>query len=121
MGRRIERVNSLLRAEISRLVQREIRDPRLGSLVSITEVETSRDLESATVFVSVLGTEDDQKAALSVLRHATGYIRHELAESLRLRHLPELNFRLDTSIEQGARVMELLRELNLEGDGGTKQ
>src|SRR5512138_3401381 len=110
MTRRIERVNSLLVEEISDLIRREIQDPRLGAMVSVTEVHTSPDLRNATVMVSVLGTDEEAKLALTALRHAAGFLRHEMAARLRLKHVPELSFRLDTSLETGARVLRLIKE-----------
>ncbi len=111
MTRRIERVNELIKEELAGLLQREIQDPRLSTMVSITGVETSPDLHNATVRVSVLGSEEETQHALAALRHAAGFLRRELASRLRLRHVPELTFKLDTSIQKGARVLELLKEI----------
>ncbi len=117
MTRRIERVNALLAEEISELIRREIQDPRLSAMVSVTEVHTSPDLRNATVLVSVLGTEEEARQALLALRHAAGYLRHEMAERLRIKHIPELSFKQDTSIEKGARVLQILKEIQEEKDG----
>jgi len=114
MTRRIERVNELLRAEISELVQRHLKDPRLGSLVSVTEVVTSPDLRHAKVFISVLGTPEERAEAVKGLEAAAGFLRHELASRLDLRHIPVLSFREDASIERGARVLQLLKEVSEE-------
>ena len=105
---RIERVNHLIRQEISQLLQRQIKDPRLGCLVSITEVNTSPDLKYARVFVSCICSEEEKKKILNTLTSASGFIRNELAKRLRLRHIPELNFHWDSSIEQGAHILELI-------------
>jgi|SRR5579875_7908 len=111
MAHRAERVNELLREEISDLVQRELKDPRLGGLISITSVETSPDFRHARVFVSVLGTEEQRQSTLKALHAAEGFLRHELRARLRsLRTVPELVFRADTSIERGARLTSLLNE-----------
>lgn len=115
MSRRIERVNELLREEIAGLLQREIRDPRLSAIISVTGVDTSPDLRNATVRVSILGSEDEVQQAMAALRRAGGYMRREMAGRLRLRHVPELTFKLDTSISEGARVLDLLREIEQEG------
>jgi ribosome-binding factor A len=93
-----------------------MRDPRLGGLISITEVETTPDLAVSRVYFSVLGTDDDAAEVLRTLRHAAGYLRRELGDRLRVRRMPTLDFRLDPSIARGARVMELLREIG-QGDG----
>lgn len=108
--RRQERVNDLIQEEISVLLQRDTRDPRL-SKVTVTEVEVSADLRSARVFVTVLGEETDQRAALQALARAAGYFRRELSNRLRLRHVPTLNFELDQATIKGRRVLDLLASL----------
>jgi len=117
MTRRIERVNHLIRQEISELLQRQVKDPRLGSLVSITEVATSPDLKYAKVFVSCMASEEERKETLGVLTAASGFFRNELAKRLRLRHIPELNFQWDDSIERGAHILELIERVTEAGDG----
>ncbi len=116
MNRRIERVNALLAEEIANLLRREVQDPRLGAMVSVTGVETSPDLRNATVLVSIMGDEEEVQHAMAALRHASGFLRHELGARLRLRHIPELAFTLDTSIAQGARILGLLKEIHDHGD-----
>ncbi len=113
-NRRIERVNEQIKEEVAALLQREMQDPRLRGMISITGVDTSPDLRNATVRVSIMGSEEDVQQAMTALRHAAGFLRRELASRLRLRHMPELTFRLDTSIERGARVLEILREIHEE-------
>jgi ribosome-binding factor A len=81
-------------------------------LVTITEVEVAKDLMTARVFVSVLGTQDDRQAALTALDAARGFIRHALRDNLDLRPIPDLQFVSDTSIEEGARVTALLNKLS---------
>ena len=108
MAHRIERVNNLIRQEISELLQRQIKDPRLGTFVAVTEVSTSPDLKYAKVFVSHIGSKEEKKETLSVLAAASGFLRNELARRLRLRRIPELSFQWDNSIEQGARLLELI-------------
>src|SRR5690606_20472172 len=93
--------------------------------VSVTDVELSGDLRHAKVYVSVYGSEEERQAALSGLQNAQGFVRTELGRRIRLRHTPEVQFRFDPSIERGARVHELLRQVRGErpageadGDGG---
>jgi ribosome-binding factor A len=112
MSRRIERINALLREEIAVVLAREIQDPRLGAMVSVTGVDTSPDLRNATVKVSILGNKEESQEAMEALRHAAGYLRREMATRLKLRQVPELSFRLDRSIEEGARILDLLREID---------
>jgi ribosome-binding factor A len=109
--RRLQKINQAIREEIASLLRHETDDPALGSLISVTEVEVTQDLERAKVFVSVLADEEDARATLKRLRHAARFFRRELAERLNLRHTPELDFQLDTSIARGARVLGLLREI----------
>jgi ribosome-binding factor A len=116
MPHRVERINHLFRQEISDLIQREIKDPRLGGLISVTEVTVSPDLTFAKVFISCLGTEEEKKQTLKILNAASGFMRRELLKRTTLRHIPELRFEWDTSIEKGARVMELLEKVKEEGD-----
>jgi ribosome-binding factor A len=113
--RRQQRLNQLLREEISNLLRHATDDPQLTTLISITDVEVSQDLERAKVFVSVLEEGEQAEATLKRLRHAASFFRRELAERLDLRHTPLLDFQLDTSIARGARVLELLREVNPDG------
>ena len=110
-SRRIEMLNEQFKREISEIVQRELRDPGLSGLVSVTSVEISHDLRHANVFVSVLGGKPERDQAVATLSRASRFIRHELANRLTLRYTPELSFRPDISIERGERIMELLREV----------
>jgi len=112
MGHRIERVNSLIREEISELLQRQVKDPRLGNFVAVTDVSTSPDLKHAKIFVSRIGSEEEKQETLSVLAAASGFFRNELAKRLRLRHIPELNFQWDDSIEQGDYLLQLIDEVS---------
>ncbi|MPZ13949.1 MAG: 30S ribosome-binding factor RbfA [Chloroflexi bacterium] len=110
----MRRLNDQIRDEIADLLTREARDPRLHGVISITGVETSPDLRTARVHVSVLGTEEESEATLVLIRRAASFFRRELAARLNLRHTPELDFRLDRSIAEGARIDRLLREIRRE-------
>ena len=112
MAHRIERVNHLIRQEISQLLQQQVRDPRLSHLVTITEVSTSSDLRYAKVFTSCLGSEAEKQETLAILAGASGFFRKELAKRLKLRYIPELSFRWDDSIERGAYLQELIDKVN---------
>ena len=115
MTHRIERVNSLMRQELSELMQREVKDPRLGSSVTITGVETAPDMRHAKIFVSrLIGTEEEKRETLAALVSASGFLRRELAEKLRLRHIPDLTFEWDDSIERGAHLLELIDKVSEE-------
>lgn len=112
-GKRLERVNQLIKEEISRLLQRELKDPRLG-FVTVTEVEVTPDLKTAKVFVSVLGTEEQWARSLRALESARGFIWSWLRRHLDLRVTPELVFRPDHSMEHAARMQSLLADLKSE-------
>ena len=107
MENRQKRLGELLKHEISDMILRGIKDPRIG-FVSVTSVELTADLRQAKVFVSVLGSESERKSSLAGLRSATGFIRRELGQRLRLKYLPEIIVEYDTSIEQGSRILALI-------------
>ena len=110
-GKRLERVNQLVKEEISAVLQRELKDPRLG-FVTVTEVETSKDLRQAKVFVSVLGAEAQWSSSMQALHSARGFIRNWLRTHLDLRVTPVLDFRADRSMEHAARIQTLLDRLH---------
>jgi ribosome-binding factor A len=112
MARRIERVSSLMRHEISELLQRQVKDPRLSKFIAVTEVSTTPDLRYAKVFVSCLGSEEEKKEMLKGLSAAANFLRNQLAKRLRLRRIPELSFHWDDSIERGAHLLQLIDELS---------
>ena len=112
MNIRPERVAQFMRREIAEILEHRLNDPRLaGLVVSVTDVEVTRDLSSAKVFVSVLETGETRTNALAALQSAVGFVRHLLSSRLELREVPEIRFLHDTLIERGARVEELLRKL----------
>ena len=108
MNRRIDRVNMLVRQEISAILATQMNDPRLSSLISITEVRTSRDLRNAKVYFSVLGDETAKQSALQALQNAGGFIHRTMKRNLKLKYAPVLSFQLDESIEQGADMLNLI-------------
>jgi len=118
MTHRIERVNNLIRQEISELLQRQVKDPRLSSFLAVTEVSTSSDLKYAKIFVSHIGSDEEKQETLSVLTAASGFFRNELARRLRLRRIPELRFQWDNSIEQGVRLSELIDRVSANSTPG---
>lgn len=98
------------------LLQREMKDPRVG-FVTITRVETARDLGSARVWVSILGSEEERERSMAALGVATPWLRRRLAERLTLRSVPQLSLRRDDSIEAGDRVLRLLKEIEQPDSG----
>ncbi len=120
MTHRIEQVNKLIRRELSELLQRQVKDPRLSStFVAVTEVTTSPDLRYAKVFVSRLGNETEKQEILNVLTTAAGFLRKELARNLKLRRIPELSFCWDDSIERGDHILRLIDQVTK--NSGTTQ
>jgi ribosome-binding factor A len=115
VSERTRRVDHLLQEEISAIIQREVHDPRVG-FVTVTSVETTRDLQHATVFVSVIGDEQERKATMAALGRAMPFVRHSLGK-LRLRRVPALHLREDDSVQRGTRVMQLLDQVEAELDG----
>ncbi len=109
MSRRTEQINELLREELSGLLAREVRDPRVAGLVSITHVDVSPDLRRAYAWVSVLGSEEDRASTMRALRAARPFLRRALAHRLQLRNTPELDFESDTSIERGQELTDIMR------------
>jgi len=119
MSRRIQRVGELLREELSHLLQRQLRDPRLSPLTTITEVKVSPDLSQAKVYFSVMGSEEEKVAVQQALEAASGYLRRELAHRLSLRRIPELSFHRDDSMERAARILSILDAIARREGGGS--
>lgn len=113
MSRRTRQVGEFLREELTDIIRRDVKDPRVG-FFSITQVEVPPDLRSARVYISVLGTEEERSATLIALRSAAGYIRRQLKPRLRMRQIPELEFRDDRSMEHAQQIAETLRHLDQE-------
>ena len=108
---RPERIAQQIHREVADIIERRLRDPGLSHWVNVTGVEVNHDLSVARVFVSVLHQGEERDRTLEALRRASGFVRHELAVRLDLREVPDIRFQLDTSVEKGARVDELLRKL----------
>lgn len=114
-GRRVERVASLIRREISDLLVHGIKDERVAlGMVSVTEVVVAGDLQHCKIHVSIYGSEEDRQQALAGLRSAAGYIKGELSRRLNMRRTPEVVFQLDRGIEKGTAVLSLLNRLGEE-------
>ena len=111
MSQRTDRLDSQIRQELMDLLQREMKDPRLG-FATIIRVETARDLGHARVWVSVLGTDAERERTMQALKVATPWLRRKLGERLSLRHVPELSMREDDSIASGDRVLQIIAELS---------
>jgi len=113
--KRVERVGEAMKEEISSIIQKELKDPRLGFL-TVTGVSLSRDLRHAKVYVSVLGEEEVMEKTLESLKGGVGYIRRLLGSRMKLKFIPELSFRLDRSPAQSAHIEKILKGLEKEKD-----
>ncbi|NEQ38811.1 MAG: 30S ribosome-binding factor RbfA [Okeania sp. SIO3I5] len=114
-GRRISRVASLIKQEISQMLLQGIKDNRIGiGMVSVTDVDVSGDLQHAKIFVSIYGSDQVRAETMAGLRSATGYVRSELGHRIRLRRTPEVIFIEDRSLERGTEIISLLNKLSLE-------
>ena len=111
MSRRLKQINQAMRREISELIARRINDPRIKGIVSVTEVEVSRDLAQAKVFISFLGTDEEKVDLFHGLEAASGFIRREVGGSLKLRFIPQLIFLPDDSIERGRQLLQLIDQV----------
>ncbi len=109
---RITRINEEILRETAILIRSKLRDPKISAMTSVTKVETTADLKYCKIYVSVLGNEEDKANVMEGLKHATGFIRRELAASINLRVTPELKFNLDESLEYGMRISRLIDEVN---------
>lgn len=111
--RRVSRVAAQIQREVSQLLQNGIKDDRVGaSMVSVTDVNVSGDLQHAKIFVSLYGTDEARAETMAALKDATGYVRRELGQRVRLRRTPEVVFVEDRSLERGDRILSLLNEIN---------
>lgn len=110
MTRRQERLNEQIREEISDLLTHQLKDPRVTGLVSITEVSISPDMKHATVYVSIM-EEEQRDSVIRGMAAASGFIRRELGRRLTIRYIPDLEFRRDDTIEKGAHILELIRQV----------
>lgn len=111
MGRTTEDIKRELTA-----IFRELKDPRVQGLISIVRVEVTSDLSFCTVYISAMGGMDQAKTAVTGLKSAAGFIRHELGARLKLRHVPELQFKATDSIEYSANISKMLNDLRSDGD-----
>lgn len=114
---RVNRVGEQIKKELGQIIQRELKDPRIG-FVTITGVEVSGDLSQAKVFITVFGNDEVKSSTLKALEKAKGFMRGEIGKRVALRHTPELIFKMDESIEYGSRIELLLSDLHKqEGEG----
>lgn len=112
MKNRVDRLNSLLKEVISEVVTKEVRNPKVSPLITITQVEISSDLHHARVYVSVIGSEQQKADTINALQTAAGFIAVHASKKVVLRHFPALNFQLDTSVDKHLRIDTLLNQIH---------
>ena len=111
---RLNRISEQIKKEISSIIMNEIKDPRISEMSSVIHVKVTPDLKFAKVYVSVFGNEEEKLNSLNGLKSASGFIRKKLGEYMKLRTLPEIHFEIDESIEYGARINQILKEIQKE-------
>jgi ribosome-binding factor A len=109
---RTDRLNSLLREVISEVIRRDVRNPRVNELVTVTSVDITKDLHYAKVYISVIGSEIQKAETIAALQSAAGFIAVNSAQKMTIRYFPELTFKLDNGVDKQIRVEELLRKIN---------
>lgn len=118
--KRTRRIENEIKKEVALIIANDIKDPRVSSLISVTAVELSNDLEFAKIFISVLGDDQSKQDAVDGLENATGFIKREIGSRLKLRHIPELSFKIDDSIERGIYMDKLIQDV-LKADEDNRQ
>jgi ribosome-binding factor A len=113
MSRRTDRLNGLFRSELATLISSELRDPRISGMISITSVDVSPDLEHATVYVSILADDEKrQERSLAALNNAAPFLRKQVMERVHIRRVPTFEFEADHTIEEGARMLALMKQVS---------
>lgn len=110
---RTNRVSEQIKKELGLIIQREMKDPRVG-FITVTGVEVTNDLSQAKVYISVMGSEEQKQNSLKALEKAQGFLRSEIGARIQMRHVPELLFKLDQSIEYGNKIEQLISQLHQE-------
>ena len=111
---RVEKMQELMKQELSQIILREMKDPRIG-FVTITQVRMSGDLSRAEIFLSLMGSEEEKAATVKALQHSLGFLRSEIGKRIRMRYTPELVLKMDDSLEYGANIQRLLLQIEKEG------
>ena len=111
MSRRMERVNATLQRELGVLIIESLADPRIAMMTSVIDVDTSHDLATAIVSVSVMGTDEERANTLAALESAAGYLRRSVEDRIKMRHVPRLIFKLDTRIQKAAEMLAYMDEI----------
>jgi len=113
-GKRVKRLNSLLKEVLSEVITQEVKDPRMAPLVTVTQVEISKDLHQAKVYVSIIGSEKERRDTLEALESAAGFIGVNASKKVTMRYFPTLTFKLDTTVDQQMKIDSLLDQIHRE-------
>lgn len=111
---RVDRLNSLLKEVLSEVIRREVRNPHVATLVTVTRVDISKDLHYAKVFVSVIGSQEEKEQTIAALQSAAGFIAVNASKKVVMRYFPELTFKLDISVDHHLRIDEILNKIHEE-------
>lgn len=109
---RVSRLNEEIKKIVSHLIRNELRDPRIAPMTSIIEVDVTRDLRYASIYISVLGTEEEKSNTLEALMKSSGFVRREIGQKIKARYTPEILFKLDNSIERGIEMYQKISKMN---------
>ena len=109
---RMGRIGEEYKKELSQIIDRELKDPRLTGLISVTKVDVSRDLKYCKIYVSMLGVAD-QKEAMDALKSSAGFVRREIGANIRMHSTPEVKFEFDDSIEYGNKIQKMINDLDI--------
>lgn len=115
MTTRQEKVQELLKQEVADILRRDFKDPRLG-FITVIDTQITSDLRHAKVWVSVMGTEEEREANMKILKRSQHFVRQEFGKRVKMKTLPDIEFILDTSVDKGMRIFELLQRINKEDE-----
>lgn len=118
---RTDRLNSLLKEVISEVIRKDVRNPHVNQLVTVTRVDITKDLHHAKVYISVIGTDQEKQDTIVALQSASGFIAVNASKKVTMRYFPELTFKLDDSVEKHMRIAELLGEISAEREAREKE
>ena len=112
MNSRLVRIRKAIMKEVSDIIQKDIKDPRVSGVISITEVDLSVDYRYARIYISIYGSEEQKEKTMDAIIGSTPSIRYEVGKRIRLRHVPELEFIKDDSLERGSRISNLIDKIS---------
>jgi len=115
-GKRVKRLNSLLKEVLSEVITKDVKDPRMAPLVTVTQVEISKDLHNAKVHVSIIGDDKQRRDTLEALESAAGYIGRNASKKVVMRFFPTLTFKLDTTVDEQMKIDALIEKIHHEED-----